>query len=989
MTTAGEQFGKSSTQRRKGAETQVMKTFIGFVVMLAFALHAGAADALTEKLQRGLFEEEANHNLDAAIKEYQSVVAQADEQRKVMATALFRLGECYRKLGKTNEANAQYERVVRDFSEQEALVKLSRELLPRSNTQLASTTPVTDPVAVSLLREEIRVVEQSVQSGERMLAAGRINLSDVLNAKKEVLRLKRQLPENAASSQQRALLEEQIGIVKQHLSHFARLAPDRLAPGEELPIQRELLSLQRELAAVGDVAKSFAGEPSAGNAPTQAEAEALARVKTLARNSPDLLQNPGKDGWSELQVAAREGYYSVVEFILSQRVNPNGPERSSPPVQVAANRGHLRIVELLLDRGADVNREDGYGKSALILAAQQGFKSVVELLLARGANVNYPDNEQRTALIYATQNGFTSVAELLLERGADPNKTDNRNATALHYAAVHGHAAIARLLLEKKAKPDVLSADLNNIADGQDPQGWRPWPDRGATPLHLASVRGFAPIVQELLSGGAPAISANYAKVTPLHLAAERGGANICALLLQKGADPNVEDFVGNTPFSRAIDSGRAETVGLLIAKGAEVNRPIIIQGSQNHPQYPLHLAIYKPLAVLEAVLQGKPDLEVVNKSDRTPLRQAAEQNKTEMVEKLLAVGANPNRRTSAGEALFAAVYQNSPKPELVAMLLKHGANPNIVSGGQTPLAYAESRSKGPRDPGAAACEQIATLLRQHGANEYLQRLSAITYTRPTWTSGERAVFYRGTNDYNRFTLFEFLANVFVSPNAPAFPDFARVTLERLEGTNPRPREISLNVEELLRATNCAKNMWLEWGDRVSIPEVDHALNEPWHGLHVQTRELLSRCLERRIHIIVKQETNSVRLVQDMDTSTPGDASLFFAPSFTFQVDADGGVALNQADAATKPKPEKTLAIFRLKEVVYGANVLRASSDPTRARVTRVDRTTGKTNQWTIDLTQVATTSEWADNKAKAGKLWNQHDLWLRDGDVIEIPEKP
>src|SRR5688500_20207661 len=102
-----------------------MKTFKIFVVALVFAFHASAADTLTEKLQRGLFEEEANHNLDAAIKEYQSVVAQSDEQRKVTATALFRLGECYRKLGRTNEANAQYQRILRDFSEQEQLVKLA------------------------------------------------------------------------------------------------------------------------------------------------------------------------------------------------------------------------------------------------------------------------------------------------------------------------------------------------------------------------------------------------------------------------------------------------------------------------------------------------------------------------------------------------------------------------------------------------------------------------------------------------------------------------------------------------------------------------------------------------------------------------------------------------------------------------------------------------------------------------------------------------
>ena len=61
-----------------------MKTFHAAVIALALVLNVRAADSLTERLQRGLFEEEANHNLDAAIKEYQSVVVQSDEQRKVI-----------------------------------------------------------------------------------------------------------------------------------------------------------------------------------------------------------------------------------------------------------------------------------------------------------------------------------------------------------------------------------------------------------------------------------------------------------------------------------------------------------------------------------------------------------------------------------------------------------------------------------------------------------------------------------------------------------------------------------------------------------------------------------------------------------------------------------------------------------------------------------------------------------------------------------------
>src|SRR6516225_1703937 len=98
-------------------------------ILLASASLAWAADSLTEALQKGLFEEEANHNLDAAIQAYQSVINQSQDQRKVTATALFRLGECYRKQNKTNEAVAQYQQLLRDYSDQTTLVTLSRQNL--------------------------------------------------------------------------------------------------------------------------------------------------------------------------------------------------------------------------------------------------------------------------------------------------------------------------------------------------------------------------------------------------------------------------------------------------------------------------------------------------------------------------------------------------------------------------------------------------------------------------------------------------------------------------------------------------------------------------------------------------------------------------------------------------------------------------------------------------------------------------------------------
>jgi len=120
----------------KNITTAILAAFL----MCAIPLFAATND-ITALLQKGLFEEEANHNLDAALRQYQAAVDGYDQDRQLAATAVFRLGECYRKLGKTNEAAVQYQRVLREFPDQTALATLSREYLAGKTPTVAANEP--------------------------------------------------------------------------------------------------------------------------------------------------------------------------------------------------------------------------------------------------------------------------------------------------------------------------------------------------------------------------------------------------------------------------------------------------------------------------------------------------------------------------------------------------------------------------------------------------------------------------------------------------------------------------------------------------------------------------------------------------------------------------------------------------------------------------------------------------------------------------------
>src|SRR6266550_2355171 len=156
------------------------KTIVLLAVLLTGSAYVvSAADNLSEALQKGLLEEEANHNLAAAIQAYQAVVDQFGDQRKIAATALFRLGECYRKQAKTNEAVLQYQRVLADFADQASLIGPSEKNLaalgqasrPGEGGPIAGTTRTT----TDKVDEETKAIQRYKALAE--------NSPDLLNAK--------------------------------------------------------------------------------------------------------------------------------------------------------------------------------------------------------------------------------------------------------------------------------------------------------------------------------------------------------------------------------------------------------------------------------------------------------------------------------------------------------------------------------------------------------------------------------------------------------------------------------------------------------------------------------------------------------------------------------------------------------------------------------------------------------------------------------------
>lgn len=107
-----------------------------FVILVAVLLAAGIQGASaqhsvaqTEKLLAGAQHKATiDGDLKAAIEEYKKALAAAGSNRALAAQALLRMAECHQKLGDA-EAQAIYERLVRDYSDQKDAVVLARARL--------------------------------------------------------------------------------------------------------------------------------------------------------------------------------------------------------------------------------------------------------------------------------------------------------------------------------------------------------------------------------------------------------------------------------------------------------------------------------------------------------------------------------------------------------------------------------------------------------------------------------------------------------------------------------------------------------------------------------------------------------------------------------------------------------------------------------------------------------------------------------------------
>jgi len=956
-----------------------------------------ATNDLTSLLQQGLFEEEADRNLDAAITNYQSLAAKFDQDRQIAATAVFRLGECYRKLGRTNEAVVQYERIVREFPDQTALATLSRQNL----VGLGGAPPGSAPAAA--IDESTAALAQAAAAAEVEAASLRAQMNRLLSLSNSDVRaiVQHNYPDPVLTKLMQDLADAQQKLVSLELSYNADHPTYRNAKKVvqaidaqiENQVKGVLAGLKEKMDAALDNAENLRARleqlrrsqpkqsPAAGLNPpaasTDDEDQEIRRIQAMIQNSPDLI-NSAASGATPLCQAASAGQFRVVTFLLDHGANINLKSRVGTPLHGATSNGNKAMVELLLDRGADVNATDGTGGTALHIAAENGFLAVAEVLLGHYADVNARNsqaNGERTPLHRAAARGNVEVLKLLIARGADINAKATDGSTPLGDAVGSGQLDSVKALLAAKADPD--------IAD-----------NKGRTPLSEAVRENNLEIVKTLLDAKA---DPNEGKLdAPLFCAIKGGNTNMVELLLRSGANPNLPGRLGRwltgyvsdqtsrfSPLEFSMTQDQPAITRLLLQFKADPN-------GKDTSKQPFIFHALLNLDILKAMLDAGADANKTNAYGESVLMYVAHSpasgNSVEAAKLLLAHGACVNAHDALRNTPLHMAAWNAYK-EMVALLIANKAEVNTRNdAGTTPLDLAKQGlggsidqalmgwnppARSPTDPAkqrefAAQQREVVELLRQHGALDDLPNFDRIEISRQS--SGYRSTaFIRGTNDWNHFTLLELLAyqyqflrtsrqgatggpgrtdsSFWWRHNDWRFPDLSRVVIRRPSREGKSRASVQIDVAKILEMGDCSLDPQLQWGDVVEIPEADHPVDERWDGLRKEYLDALFKCISRSVTVSIKG-TN---------------ATMVLRPQYE-----------EEGKFRTDYKPLMVgFMQCALRSVLDQSHLLRESSDLSRVKVTRVDPATGKKRQWVLDC---------------SGN--NAPDLWLRDGDVIQVPEK-
>ncbi|MGD2092502.1 MAG: ankyrin repeat domain-containing protein [Candidatus Aminicenantes bacterium] len=334
----------------------------------------------------------------------------------------------------------------------------------------------------------------------------------------------------------------------------------------------------------------------------------------------------------QIHIDAKNGNIKGVLRALDEGAPVDSIDEDSKltPLMVAlgSKNAGIDMVRCLIEKGADINRMtrlEHYHTYPLAAAVQHGDLEKVILLLESGADLHYKTPENYDVLIDAMFHpGFVDepdidlydVIEFLLREGAPK--------TGQTYLIGSTKKISALSLASDMCRYDIIKLMLHHGADSKQLE-WNP--------LMEAVVLGTLNEVKSCLTDKSLLDNRDVSLRTPFLLSVLTGDISKAEYLLSAGSDRQARGFMDRTPFSYAIMNEDLDMMTWLARNHFDVN---------------------EPGGILE----------------NTPLVSAIQIGSVKCIERLLALGADLNKRDERNKKPIA----HTDDQEIMRLLIRNGA---------------------------------------------------------------------------------------------------------------------------------------------------------------------------------------------------------------------------------------------------------------------------------------------------------------------------
>lgn len=144
-----------------------------------------------------------------------------------------------------------------------------------------------------------------------------------------------------------------------------------------------------------------------------------ARVHTLIKDDPTLVNSYSPDGFTPLSLSVFFGHPETVDALLAAGAEVNAASRETmklTPLASAIATAQTQIAKTLIEHGANVNAKGASDLTPLHTAAARGNIEAATLLLEHGADINAVTTDGKNPIAYAEERNHPEMVDFLKDR---------------------------------------------------------------------------------------------------------------------------------------------------------------------------------------------------------------------------------------------------------------------------------------------------------------------------------------------------------------------------------------------------------------------------------------------------------------------------------------------------------------------------------------------------------------------------------------------